>query len=427
MEDPFVPNATDGSPGAEAGPSGPEPDPFEVQSGLSSAEPGTSVSAPVLPPTVEEWKSRRKRLGILEKTTIHHLPEHQSASKITETQYLALQILCIPCALGILANPNIRDFLSPSVRGENELAKVQGWDVYIDSINLDGWEMKPSTYEDAHSCSLLRHRQLMVDPRNTSKKDEQGSSTGSDEVSNSEESASPDATPSRTQNFSSKPVLDSSEPAPGLEKPVPGPPKPFHGSENQESLDLLSDPESESEMEKVGKQLRRLQIGSYQTPDRQHSLNADPEPPKKPSAPEKLFVRPGLCQYEEGGNRSLDEQIVNDAIITLLQILTQKAAPKRLIWSSHRRAFLWSNGSKEFEARVDGYLMVVGEGKVLAITETKADRRGNMKQVIMQEGGEMIAWINELPPEKSEFKVREKGEGPTAEYDQWRRIVSPIL
>ena len=375
-------SATSGSSGAEIGPSDTKPDPFGEEIGSSRAESGQSASKatshasiPSLPSSPRLWSARRRELGISAKTTIHHLPEHQSASKITETQYLALQILCIPCGRGLFDVPSLDRFLSTNIFGEEELRKVKGWEVYIESINFHGCEMVPSSYDEAHSCSLLRYRQLMVNPYNTSEKHPEPPSPHG-EISDDEGSDLLDDTPSKK-----------------------------HDGSGEKGIKLLET------------KTQQLQIGPQQTPDRQHVVIPDPTAPKKESAPEKPFLRPDVSQGGDGDDRSRDEQIVNDAITTLLQILTQRASPMRLDWSSHRRAFHWCCGAKGFEARVDGYLWALRDQKVLAITEAKAGWRKNMKHIIMQEGGELAAWISNSPPNRDEYKVRGEGEKPMAQYD----------
>lgn len=88
--------------------------------------------------------------------------------------------------------------------------------------------------------------------------------------------------------------------------------------------------------------------------------------------------------------RARDEQIVNTALIDLLEGITLYL-PFEARWTLHRHAFKFD----DWEARVDGYLES-RTGVPLAIVEVKSRQRetySEMSRIRMQEGAQMAAWI----------------------------------
>ncbi|KAJ3493179.1 hypothetical protein NLG97_g4894 [Lecanicillium saksenae] len=97
-----------------------------------------------------------------------------------------------------------------------------------------------------------------------------------------------------------------------------------------------------------------------------------------------------------------DEQIVNTAIIILLNVLTISFSQTVGEWSLHRHPLCVQNNASEkvFEARVDGIFTV--EGEIRSILEVKPYLRDQNAAaevaVCMQETAQMAAWISTHPP-----------------------------
>ncbi|KAF4989250.1 hypothetical protein F66182_16659, partial [Fusarium sp. NRRL 66182] len=88
-----------------------------------------------------------------------------------------------------------------------------------------------------------------------------------------------------------------------------------------------------------------------------------------------------------------DEQIVNTALIVLLNALTIHLDSFSSKWTLHRKAFIATFGEAAFEARTDGYLNN-RQGKPSVIVEVKPVMRSTKLSAIrMQESAQMIAWI----------------------------------
>ncbi|KAK2762227.1 hypothetical protein FQN54_001237 [Arachnomyces sp. PD_36] len=103
-----------------------------------------------------------------------------------------------------------------------------------------------------------------------------------------------------------------------------------------------------------------------------------------------------------------DEQIVNTALILLLDALTVHFCGLTHYWTIHRYAFIVNCGEKNFEARTDGYLKDKKSGKVGAIVEVKPNRREkDAGKVRLQESAQMVGWVaNGAPKWSAEFKGR---------------------
>lgn len=88
-----------------------------------------------------------------------------------------------------------------------------------------------------------------------------------------------------------------------------------------------------------------------------------------------------------------DEQIVNTALIVLLNALTIHLNSFSSKWTLHRKAFIATFGDAAFEARTDGYLDD-HQGKPSVIVEVKPVMRSTKLSAIrMQESAQMVAWI----------------------------------
>ncbi|ATY65724.1 hypothetical protein A9K55_001281 [Cordyceps militaris] len=118
-----------------------------------------------------------------------------------------------------------------------------------------------------------------------------------------------------------------------------------------------------------------------------YSSNPDPDP--EWDGPEK--------------NRAVkDEQIVNTALILLLNLLTLTFNKAQGKWSLYRQPFCVRdrNAEKVFEARVDGIYEVGAD--IVSIVEVKPYNRLHSVKVnsaiSMQETAQMAAWISQFPP-----------------------------
>lgn len=101
-----------------------------------------------------------------------------------------------------------------------------------------------------------------------------------------------------------------------------------------------------------------------------------------------------------------DEQIVNTALILLLNAVTLHKDTGS-DWTLHRRRFILAGADTNvYEARVDGILKCV-RGRVGAIVEVKPYLRINKLDAIrMQEAAQMAAWISSYPPEGEQQPYR---------------------
>ena len=106
---------------------------------------------------------------------------------------------------------------------------------------------------------------------------------------------------------------------------------------------------------------------------------------------------------------TIDEQIVNTALIVFLSALTLNCPAVKGSWSLHRAPFVAkdTSGNKLYEARVDGYL-INPRGEITAIVEVKPFLREKEKKrtIRIQEGGQMAAWISQYPSHDLEDQRR---------------------
>ena len=106
-----------------------------------------------------------------------------------------------------------------------------------------------------------------------------------------------------------------------------------------------------------------------------------------------------------------DEQVVNSALLTLLDCLTMRCPGIKTKWSCERAAFTVRNGEgdKVYEARVDGVLRHRISDKILGIIEVKPFQRtstpSSAKAIRMQEGAQIAAWISQEPPTAGEMEA----------------------
>ncbi len=129
-----------------------------------------------------------------------------------------------------------------------------------------------------------------------------------------------------------------------------------------------------------------------------------PQTPAVTSPPSLSVLRYSPMMLEESKEipKVKDEEVVNAALLLLLNSFVIDFGNLQADWSPHRRAFKFSNaaGQTVYEARVDGYLQEVGGDMPCAIVEVKPFSRyeAARDKIKMQESAQMVAWIRDCPP-----------------------------
>ncbi|KAF3407258.1 hypothetical protein DPV78_000580 [Talaromyces pinophilus] len=88
-----------------------------------------------------------------------------------------------------------------------------------------------------------------------------------------------------------------------------------------------------------------------------------------------------------------DEQIVNTALIVLLNVLTIHLESFSSKWTLHRKTFIAAFGDAEFEARTDGYLNDHRDNPSIIVEVKPVMRSTKLSAIRMQENAQMVAWI----------------------------------
>ncbi|GAQ40819.1 hypothetical protein AtubIFM55763_006893 [Aspergillus tubingensis] len=102
-----------------------------------------------------------------------------------------------------------------------------------------------------------------------------------------------------------------------------------------------------------------------------------------------------------------DEQIVNVALVNLLQAITDYFPSLGSSWTIHRKPLKAKFDDAEYEARTDGYLRGKVDGEVRALIEVKAALRKHARfEICMQEGAQMVAWLKNHPQSPGKFPFR---------------------
>lgn len=296
---------------------------------------------PALPSTPGEWKaafdsnSEKARREGKEKANV-------SASRIENSQFLSLRVLW-----NVSRNPHLRlnDFFEDNkaeefLFGRNgialaqaELQPVEPWTAYLKHL-ADPQSMKRHQLPSLGVFALVDKHQTEV--------------RGLDSYYGSDVSEGVRIT-RYDLRARSAPVsyrLESTPTRPGKGSNAPRTPPSLEG------------------------QMAKLELGS---PFNSYSPMTDSDIP-----PSLLFPR------------ARDEQIVNTALIDLLEGITLYLSFEAH-WTLHRHAFKFD----DWEARVDGYLES-RSGMPMAIVEVKSRRReaySEMSRIRMQEGAQMAAWI----------------------------------
>ena len=94
--------------------------------------------------------------------------------------------------------------------------------------------------------------------------------------------------------------------------------------------------------------------------------------------------------------KTKDEQIVNESLMSFLKALTINISGVRCHWTSARELFhSVQSGDTKMTARTDGYLQGIDISDVFSIVEVKPGIRNRRAhpEVLWQESAEMIAWV----------------------------------
>lgn len=99
--------------------------------------------------------------------------------------------------------------------------------------------------------------------------------------------------------------------------------------------------------------------------------------------------------------KTIDEQIVNTALINFLRAITENFSDIAHYWTIHRNALHATvKGRELYEARTDGYLSDKSGTSIRALVEVKAAiRSSKLVDIFMQESAQMVAWILNQPEE----------------------------
>lgn len=98
---------------------------------------------------------------------------------------------------------------------------------------------------------------------------------------------------------------------------------------------------------------------------------------------------------------TIDEQIVNTALLNFLKAITESFSDITHHWAIHRNALHATVNERElYEARTDGYLSGNSGSSIRALVEVKAAVRSKkVDEIFMQESAQMVAWILNQPEE----------------------------
>lgn len=104
---------------------------------------------------------------------------------------------------------------------------------------------------------------------------------------------------------------------------------------------------------------------------------------------------------DEQYTMTIDEQIVNTALLNFLKAITESFSDITHHWAIHRNALHATVNERElYEARTDGYLSGNSGSSIRALVEVKAAVRSKkVDEIFMQESAQMVAWILNQPEE----------------------------
>lgn len=94
--------------------------------------------------------------------------------------------------------------------------------------------------------------------------------------------------------------------------------------------------------------------------------------------------------------RASDEIMVNAYLVGLASLITLSIEGVEAHWTPERKGYKFcdENGIKLYEARTDGHLFLSKNRKTMAIVEVKPVLRDESPRVMMQETAQMAAWIH---------------------------------
>lgn len=306
----------------------------------------------------KDWEKYAKKYGVLH-TNILDLKILDSASRIKDPQFYALRVLW-----------RRQDYLLPELEicDRETLAKTrkflrswQAWRDYLEDIESKMGDSSFSTVEDIGTFSLVRYNQMRTYLSPLPSHDYQ-------EPDEYLDSAQPKVVPSpavcRTRSNLATPATWGS----------PHTPTPMPRDQTGPGFNM--------------ERLRRA-IDAEESP-RSQGPNAPPSPESPANA--------------AGTLPSEDEQIVNTALILLLDCLTiyhpdiRKGGFSSPRWTMKRLQLKCGT----WEARTDGFLTMPGSKEnIRAILETKPFvRNQNLKGIQKQESAQMAAWISQCPDDK---------------------------
>jgi hypothetical protein len=325
----------------------------------------------ILPTEDGTWLSQAAEHGIARDASIHEY-QCNSASRVGNEQFLLLRVLW---RREKKVHPSDKHkpwhaYISTAhfEHASNFLKGLPCWEKYLDSTTQSRAQLNSIGFAGLETFSLVRHQQLAA----------QGAKDGTSF------SAKVDFTPvaMRTRGRTNPSAL----------RPPTTPTKSTNSNIDRTAA-LFND------------------LG-LEEPDLEIVSSASDEPSTAPTP-----VSPWTGNGNEVFQAIEDEQMVNTALWLYLHGIIIHCKDVHGDWSLHRRAFIARNasGGKTYEARVDGVLQTRNNNKPVAILEVKPftrDYGDKMRDIRIQEGAQMAAWISQHPPDNLE-KMRQSGEKDT--------------
>ncbi|KAJ8128154.1 hypothetical protein O1611_g5484 [Lasiodiplodia mahajangana] len=159
-------------------------------------------------------------------------------------------------------------------------------------------------------------------------------------------------------------------------------------------------------IQELSKDFSHVDLGSDTEPSPQSLRYTNPLTPTSPIS---------AAEAKEMAESINDEQIVNTALILLLNALSMCSKKVKARWTLQRESLILGKKAtpseeavKMFEARVDGILQS-RDHKVKAIVEVKPClRESKDTEIRMQETAQMAAWICHHPPDTNEMRKKEE-------------------
>lgn len=305
-----------------------------------------------LPRTLGEWASSATRRAVID-SSIHDHPQ-QSGSKVEEPQFLLLRAVWPASreAFAFKEDCKSKRWIDSQnlSRASSYLNSLDAWNKYIGSLGQPQERIMGGTFALVHYYQRLSTRPNKKPSGNAFSKVD-----FSPRVTRSQARRNPPQRP---------------------ETPTRAPRGGTNVSDAMDSvMDLLED------------------------------LNLDPDAPNYSSGSSPLSTLSGHSPTSGENAKNVqteDEQIVNTALILLLNALTLHCDLVQGEWSLYRQPFVVKKANdKVYEARVDG-LLRINQKNTRAIIEVKPFIRNASPEILdgirMQETAQMAAWIAQDPP-----------------------------